>query len=125
MERKMLVFEDIVKIQRTNCKKCLTFLYSLPCQVNKNIAKHLESFGKPIYPLKSVKLLRIDTKDGYKIDSKIGKNAIKFAIPKELEGKADTWRKAEFEVALISWLVETLDMPIVVQQKESEENSNG
>jgi len=122
----MLVFEDIVKIQRTACKKCLTFMYSLPCQVNAEIAKHLESFGKPIYPLKTVKLLRIDSKDGYKIDSKVGKNAIKFAIPKQLEGNPNDWRKCEFETALISWLAETLNMPIMVaQQKENEENDEG
>lgn len=121
----MLEFDKIVNIRRTNCKKCLTFLYSLPCQVNKEIAKHLEAFGKPIYPLKTVKLLRIDSKDGYKIDSKIGKNAIKLAIPKQLEGSPESWRKLEFEAALISWLSETLNMPIMVaQQKEGDKESN-
>jgi len=73
-------------------------------------------FGKPKYPLKSLKLLRIDSKDGYKIESKLGKNVIKFAIPKHLENSnldADS-RKKQFEEALIAWMTNKLDIEIVM-----------
>lgn len=112
----MLKFSEIVKVEKTSCIRCMTFMYTLPCQVDKNIVNYLEAFGKPIYPIKTVMLIRIDSKDGYKIDSKIGKNAIKFAMPKELTGVSDDkTRKGEFEKELIEWLSETLNIPVTNQ----------
>lgn len=125
----MLKFDEIVKVKRISCTKCLSLMYSLPCQLNREIVKHLEDFGKPLYPLKAVKLLRIDSKDGYKIDGKIGKNAIKFAIPKELENTdlSKIWRKIEFEACLGKWLSETLNMPVIMAQQieKNEETDEG
>ena len=113
-------FEEVVTIKRTSCHKCLTLIYSIPCKVDDNIVKYLKSFGDPIHPLKGIRLLRIDSKDGYKIESKLGKNAIKFAIPKKLENTdlASNIRKAEFEIALATWMSNKLDIPIVIGEQE-------
>jgi hypothetical protein len=116
----MVKFNEVVTVKRTSCHKCLTLMYSIPCKVDDNIPKYLKSFGEPLWSLKSIRLLRIDSKDGYKIESKIGKNAIKFAIPKTLENTdlASNLRKQEFEIALAQWMANKLDIPIVIGEQE-------
>lgn len=110
----MTKFKDIVSIKRTSCAKCFTLMYSIPCRVDENIVSFLTSFGQPKYPLKVLKLLRIDNNDGYKIESKLGKNSIKFAMPKELENiNIDTdAKKQAFENALSAWMSEKLGIEI-------------
>lgn len=109
-----VLFNEVVKVKRTSCKKCLSLLYTIPCRVDKELATFLVDFGEPVYPLKTIKLLRIDSKDGYKIESKIGKNAVKFALPKNLEGEDldKASRKIEFETRLTEWMSEKLDILI-------------
>lgn len=96
----------------------MALLYKLPCRVDREIVGHFKAFGKPLYPLGSVKLLRIDSTDGYKIESKLGKNTIKFAIPKELESTDlnQNTRKLEFEAQLAQWISDTLDIPIITEE---------
>jgi len=110
-------FSEVVKTERTSCKVCFSILYTLPCQVDRDIPGYLKGFGEPLYPLKSVKLLRIDGKDGYKIESKVGKNLIKFAIPKTLENSNlnENERKIEFEKCLADWMTNKLDITITVE----------
>lgn len=102
----MVKFSEIVKTERSGCKKCLTFIYTLPYQVDKNIVGYLKSFGNPLYPLKTVTLIRIDSKDEYHIESRLNKNVIKFLIPKKFDGKNldKETRKLEFERCLVSWM---------------------
>lgn len=124
----MLIFKDIVKVQQTNCSKCLSFLYTLPCHINEDIAKYLASFGKPIYPLKIVKLLRIDSEDGCRIDAKLNKKGIKFSMPPKLKHEdEDNWRKIEFETHLAEWLANTLNIAVLTasQKNRIEENDEG
>lgn len=114
-----IAFNEVVKIKKTTCMKCLSLLYTLPCKVDIDISEYLKGFGNPIYSLKTIKLLRIDTKDGYKIESKIGKNIIKFALPKILEGKDldKESRKPEFEIQLADWISQKLDIFISAEQE--------
>lgn len=95
-------------------------MYALPCQVNRDIVPHLKSFGNPLYPLKSVSLLRIDSSDGYKIEGKLRKNAIKFAIPKHLENTelSQIDRKNEFDKCLAAWISETVNIPVSIGENE-------
>lgn len=111
-------FYEAVKIERSSCKHCLSLIYTLPCRVDRDLPVHLKNFGDPKYPLKSVKLLRIDSKDGYKIQSKLDKNTIKFAIPKELENTniKETSRQLEFDRALAQWIQDKLNITITVEE---------
>jgi len=108
----MVLFSEVVNIKRSSCKKCLALVYTIPCRLDENIADYMKGFGVPTYPLKAIKLLRIDTKDGYKIEGKMGKNTIKFAIPKHLEEKNldKSSRKLEFEGYLKRWMTDKLDI---------------
>ena len=109
----MVKFSEVVKIKRVACKKCFTLIYTLPCQVDRDLPKYLSSFGKLVYPLKSVTLVKIDSDDGYTIQSKLKKNIIKFLIPKHLESKGvEKTRKPEFEKNLVKWMQNKLDIEI-------------
>lgn len=110
----MALFNDVVKTRKVSCKTCLSLWYILPCRLDEEVISYFSKFGEPVYPIKSVKLLRINSKDGYKIEGKIGKNAIKFALPKHLEKQNlnKVSRKLEFEQYLKEWMTNKLDIII-------------
>lgn len=112
-------FWDAIKLNTATCVKCMNFSYTVPCRVDSDIVKHFKSFGKPLYPLSAVRLFRIDCPDGHKVESKLGKNAVKLAIPKTLKGTDldKTSRKLEFEKCLAAWVSEVLDIPITIESQ--------
>ena len=107
-------FSEAVKMKASGCAKCFSAIYTLPCRLNRNIAGYLTSFGKPRYRLDAVKLLRIDTKDGFHIEGKLGLKSIKFVMPKNFEKVHinKIARKKEFEKCLAAWLTDTLKIQI-------------
>lgn len=118
----MLKFADIVKIKKSGCAKCLSLFYALPCQIDRDIAGYFKSFGKPVYPLKSVSFLRIDANGGYHIEGRLRAKVIKFVMPKKFE-KTDlskAIRKIEFENCLAQWLSNKLNTPIITSEQEKD-----
>lgn len=112
----MVKFSEIVKTKKSGCAKCLSVIYAIPCQVDRDLANYLKSFGKPVYPLKAVSFIRIDSGDGYHIEAKLKSKIIKLVIPKKFE-KTDldkTTRKAEFEKQLIDWMSAKLKIQITI-----------
>ena len=109
-----MFFTDVVKITKSGCKLCFTFIYTLPVNLSADVEMYLSSFGKSELPLSLVKFLKITTPDQYKIEGKLDTNTIKFGIPKKFEkGNPDiNTRKYEFENALSQWLTKKLDIPI-------------
>lgn len=115
----MIKFSEAVKTQRSGCSKCFSFIYTLPYRLEKEIQNYLTAFGKPLYPLKAVKLLRIDTPDGFHIEGKLGTKNIKFVIPKVMETANPDLaqqRKKEFERCLAEWLTAALDITVIVPE---------
>ena len=110
----MVKFIDTVKIKKSGCTKCFSIFYILPCTINIEIADYLISFGKPLYRLNATSLLRIDTKDNFHIEGKIGSKKIKLVMPKEYLNK--DWdsleRKNEFEKCLAKWISDRLKIEI-------------
>lgn len=112
----MIKFSDLVTTKTSGCSKCFSVLYTLPCQIDKKIATYFKSFGKPVYPLKSVNFLRIDSMDGFHIEARINAKVIKFVLPKKYE-KHDIdkiARKNEFEKQLVEWLTDKLKINITI-----------
>lgn len=112
----MVKFSDIVQLRTGGCSKCFSIIYTLPCVLNVELAEYLESFGLPIYPLASVKLLRIDAPGGYHIEGRIGTKTIKFVLPKKFEKVAfdKISKKIEFESKLSDWMTDTLNIDIIL-----------
>jgi hypothetical protein len=110
----MTKFIDVVKINLSGCSKCFSAIYILPCRTDKSMPTYFSSFGKPKYRLDATKLLRIDTSDGFHIESKIGSKKIKFVMPKKYEKipQDQNTRRAEFEKCLAKWLSNTLNVQI-------------
>jgi len=120
----MIKFADLVKTKKSGCAKCFSILYALPCQVDRDLVDYLKSFGKPVYPLKSVSFIRIDSGGGYHIEAKLNAKVIKFVMPKKFE-KSDlskVARKIEFETSLAKWMSNKLQISIVTAEQEK---SNG
>ncbi len=115
----MLKFADIVKIKQSGCSKCLSLFYSLPCQIDRDIAGYFKGFGKPVYPLKSVSLLRIDANGGYHIEGRLNAKVIKFVMPKKFANTdlSKAVRKIEFENCLAQWISNKLNMPVVIEEQ--------
>lgn len=107
-------FKDIVVYKFSSCKKCLSIIYSTPCELDKKFVGYMKGFGETLYPLDKTKLIKIKTSDDYEIESKLGITTIKFKIPKKFEGKNldEVSRKREFEEGLIAWLENTLEIKI-------------
>ena len=89
-------------------------MYSVPCQVDRNLASYMSSFGKPVYPLKSVSFIRIDSGNGYHIEARLNAKVIKFVMPKKFakEDHSKASRKIEFENNLAAWMSDKLNMDI-------------
>ena len=112
----MIKFIDIVKISMSGCSKCFSAVYILPCRIDKDIANYLSEFGLPKYKLNVTKLLRIDTDDGFHIESKIGSKKIKFVMPKSYEKiqLSKNTKKINFEKCIAEWLSDTLNIQIII-----------
>ncbi len=112
----MVGFSKIVKIRAKGCKKCFSIFYVLPCNLNPNIAKYLKkSFGSPLYNINIVKLLRINTSDGFRIEGVIGEKKIKFSMSKNYEKlhPNNIPKRKEFEESLAEWMSDTLKINVV------------
>ena len=118
----MIKFADLITIKYSGCAKCFSIIYGLPCQLDRDVAAFLEaSFGKPVYPLKSVRLLRIDAGDGYHIEGRLGAKVIKFVMPKKYENTdlSKVAKKREFDEALVEWMRNKLKIDIVYEEEET------
>ena len=112
----MVKFSEVVKIERTRCTTCVDLQYTLPCRIDKDLVNYMTDFGTPVYPLGSVRLLKIESPDGFRIEGKLEKNIVKFSMPKELD-VADLQtidRKIEFDKKLAEWMTTKLDISIVL-----------
>lgn len=110
----MTKFSEVVQTRTSGCSKCFSMIYTLPCMLDKEIAKFLVSFGSPKYPLDAVRLLRIDAADGFHIEGRLGTKTIKFVMPKKYE-KVPIQTIAEknrFEQCLADWMTNKLNIII-------------
>jgi hypothetical protein len=111
----MVKFNEAVQTRKSGCSKCFSIIYTLPCLIDKELADFLlNDFGKPKYPLNAVKLLRIDARNGFHIEGRIGTKTIKFVMPKKYE-KIDADKiveKIKFETNLIEWMSQKLNILI-------------
>ena len=108
-------FDKLVSIKRSGCSKCFSLIYSVPCQIDKSIASAFEKeFGKPVYPIKAVKFLKIQTDDGFVIEGRVGAKILKFSIPKKHETSDfnKIKKKEAFDNCLITWLKKKLKIDI-------------
>ena len=115
----MVKFADLIKMKKSGCAKCFSIIYALPCQIDRNLANYLKSFGKPVYPLKAVSFIRIDAGGGYHIEAKLNSKVIKFVMPKKLENTDPDKiiRKVEFEASLAKWMADKLHISIVTAEQ--------
>lgn len=121
MEGAVLKFLDTVIVKRGACKSCYSFIYRLPCTVDKTIIEFMTSFGKPLYPLKTVKLLKIFADDGFRIEGRVGQRIIKFYLPKSVKGTniKNNERKIEFENNLADWISDRINILVLTEQQET------
>lgn len=113
----MIKFSEAVKIENMSCKSCISLLYTLPCRLDKDIVKYMTNIGTLAYPVGSIRLLKIISNDGFKIEGKLEKNTIKLEIPNTFSNtdinKID--KKIEFDTKLAEWISDKLDMDIILE----------
>lgn len=111
----MIKFEEIINTKISKCKKCFALVYTLPCYIDNSIEKFLTYFGRPVYSLKATSLMRINMKDGFYIESRIGSKIIKFSMPKHMEDTniALIDQKIKFDSCLVLWMRDKLELDIV------------
>lgn len=106
-------YHEIITTRNLTCKKCLSIVYTIPTETTKTLAKYMDTFGEPLYPLNQTNLLKIKSKDQYEIETRLGSTSIKLKLPKKFEGvDLSKTRKPEFEEALVRWLEKTLKIKI-------------
>jgi len=113
----MTKFSEAVQTKTSGCAKCFSMIYTLPCILDKEVAKFLTSFGSPKYPLATVKLIRIDAADGFHIEGRIGTKTIKFVMPKKYEKVPikTIEEKNRFEQCLANWMTQKLNITIDIE----------
>lgn len=108
-------FSDIIQTKNKTCKDHLILAYLIPCKIDKDIIIFFKDFGKSKYDINIVKLLHIESIDGYKIKSKIGETYIHFLLPNKFKTENIlTSRLFEFKRNLSDWIENTLDIEIEI-----------
>lgn len=55
------LFKDIVDVARaSHCALCETYVYTLPCALDRRIEFHMAAIGRPKYSLDQTQMLRIE-----------------------------------------------------------------
>lgn len=111
----MIKFADVVSTKTSKCKKCFALVYTLPVHTDKELATYLSKLGRPAYPLNVSGLLRINIKQDYYIENRIGSKHIKLSMPRAMESvKHETIKeKIMFEQGLLLWMRDRLNMNIL------------
>lgn len=105
-------FNTAVKVSNIrHCRDCISFLYVLPCALEKDIAPYMSSFGDSLYDLDTAGLYKVNSTDGCKIYGRIMKVNVIFSAPKDMPTE---YRKMEFENNLIKWLEDKVGVTIEI-----------
>jgi hypothetical protein len=112
----MVKFADVVTMKLGGCARCFSVTYSLPCLVDRSLADFLSWFGKPIYPLDSVRLIRINAPNGFHIESRINTKTIKLVMPKKYEKiPIDTIQEKKiFDQNVADWITQKLNIAVEI-----------
>jgi hypothetical protein len=111
----MVKFADVVKTKTGGCPKCFSVTYSLPYNIDAELAEFLIGFGKPVYDLNAIKVLRINAANGFHIEGRLGAKQIKLVMPKKYEKRGQIQERDEFERNLADWLTKKLDITVELE----------
>jgi hypothetical protein len=107
-------FTDIIKVTKKTCGKYTTHVYSIPCELDKNIANFMSNFGKPKFDLNTIKFLHIESADDYIIKGRLKRTSISITIAKESKNISTlNIRKTEFENNITKWIENKLGISII------------
>lgn len=69
-------FKSVIDVVRfSNCKVCNTFIYTIPCQLDRDFGAYMTPLGGMKYPLERFDIVRIDN-GMLKLTSRIGRNQL-------------------------------------------------
>ena len=108
-------FADVVKTKTGGCPKCFSITYTLPYNIDKDLADFLAGFGSPVYDLNAIKVLRINAANGLHIEGRVGAKSIKLVMPKKYENKANIQERDDFERNLADWLTKKLKITVELE----------
>ena len=106
-------FKEIIKITKKTCGKNITHIYSLPCELSKDMAPFFIKFGLPKFDMDTIKFLQINSKDDFIIKGRLERTSINFTIAKDSKNiTLLEQRKKEFEDNIIKWIENKLGISI-------------
>lgn len=111
----MIKFSEAVTIEEVSCRNCISFIYTLPCHLDETIVNYMMDIGNLVYPLGSIRLLKIRSNDGLVIEGKLNKNLLRLEIPKHLSSENKISRKSEFDIRLTNWIIDKLGINITLE----------
>lgn len=107
-------FSDIIKITKKTCSKNITLIYSVPCELDKSLARFMSNFGKPKFDLDTIKFIHIASADDYIIRGRLERTSINFSVPKASKNIGMLGaKKTQFENNVIKWLENRLKVSII------------
>jgi len=110
----IIKFADIIKVTKKACGKYITFVYSIPSELDKNIVNFMANFGKSKFDLNTIKFIHIESADDFIIKGRLEKTSISITIAKTSKHIGNiNIRKIEFENNIIKWLEQKLGISII------------
>ena len=93
---------ELVKVRQEQCPVCVSYVYQLPHNIDRELCKSLEVFGPSKYSIKAVKLFKVEYEDWY-VECIQGTKTIKLWFKKSL-GPDIERRIQVFRGCLVEWL---------------------
>ena len=86
-----MYFKDVIDVaQHSTCKSCETLVYTLPCNIDESFEDFMFSVGGTEYPLKKIKMLRIDN-EYLTVTSRVGRNWLEVKFKKNRRKMKPLW----------------------------------
>ena len=109
----IMKLSELVVVKQDQCAKCISYTYTLPCQVDVALCNLLRIFGHELYPINAINIFKVEEPEQFFIECMLKTKYLKIWFKKSLGVEIERRMKV-LENCLIEWLSDRLDSDIEV-----------
>lgn len=102
---------ELVEVKQDQCPKCVSYTYTLSCQVDAELCRRLRVFGRELYPISVVEVFKVEEPEQFWVECILGTRYLKVWFVKSM-GPEIARRMGVLEECLIDWFSDCLDSDI-------------
>jgi hypothetical protein len=102
---------ELVVVKQDQCAKCISYTYTLSCQADLNLCRHLRVFGQELYPIHALNIFKVEEPEQFFVECILGTKYLKIWFSKSL-GPEITRKMKVLDGCLIEWFSDVLNSDI-------------